>query len=70
MTENTMMRDHSNHNKEILKSANPYMPLWEHVPDGEPHVFEYNGSQRVYVYGSHDTLRTEECSVYKNAGNE
>lgn len=29
---------------------NPYMPLWEHVPDGEPHVFE----DRLYVYGSHD----------------
>ena len=29
---------------------NPYLPLYEYVPDGEPHVF--NG--RVYVYGSHD----------------
>ncbi len=29
---------------------NPYLPSWEYVPDGEPHVF--NG--RVYVYGSHD----------------
>ena len=29
---------------------NPYLPLFEYVPDGEPHVF--NG--RVYVYGSHD----------------
>ncbi len=29
---------------------NPYLPLTEHVPDGEPHKF--NG--RVYVYGSHD----------------
>ncbi len=29
---------------------NPYLPLWEYVPDGEPHVFE----GRVYVYGSHD----------------
>ena len=19
---------------------NPYLPLWEHIPDGEPHVFE------------------------------
>ena len=24
---------------------NPYLPLWEYVPDGEPHVFE----GRVYV---------------------
>ena len=29
---------------------NPYLPLFEYVPDGEPHVF--NG--RVYIYGSHD----------------
>lgn len=29
---------------------NPYLPLTEYVPDGEPHVF----GERVYVYGSHD----------------
>lgn len=29
---------------------NPYLPLWEYVPDGEPHVF----GDRVYIYGSHD----------------
>lgn len=29
---------------------NPYLPYWENVPDGEPHVF----GDRVYVYGSHD----------------
>ena len=29
---------------------NPYMPFWEYVPDGEPHVF----GDRVYVFGSHD----------------
>ena len=47
--------------KEKILSANPYMPLWEHVPDGEPRVFEYNGEKRVYVYGSHDTLKTAYC---------
>ncbi len=47
--------------KERLKSANPYLPLWEHIPDGEPRVFEYNGEKRVYVYGSHDTERTGYC---------
>ncbi|MBO4629737.1 MAG: family 43 glycosylhydrolase, partial [Treponema sp.] len=47
--------------KEYIKGANPYMPLWEHVPDGEPRVFEYNGEKRVYLYGSHDTLKTEYC---------
>ena len=29
---------------------NPYLPSFEYVPDGEPHVF----GNRVYVYGSHD----------------
>lgn len=29
---------------------NPYLPLSEYVPDGEPHIF----NDRVYVYGSHD----------------
>ena len=29
---------------------NPYLPLYEYIPDGEPHVFD----GRVYVYGSHD----------------
>lgn len=29
---------------------NPYLPFWENVPDGEPHVFE----DRLYIYGSHD----------------
>lgn len=47
--------------KEYIKGANPYMPLWEHVPDGEPRVFEYNGEKQVYVYGSHDTMKTEYC---------
>lgn len=30
--------------------CNPYLPLWEYVPDGEPRVF----GDRLYVYGSHD----------------
>lgn len=30
--------------------ANPFLPEWEYVPDGEPHVF----GDRVYLYGSHD----------------
>lgn len=47
--------------KEFIKGANPYMPLWEHVPDGEPRVFEHNGEKRVYVYGSHDIAVTEYC---------
>lgn len=30
--------------------TNPYLPLDEYVPDGEPHLF----GDRVYIYGSHD----------------
>lgn len=29
---------------------NPYLPSYEYIPDGEPHLFD----GRVYVYGSHD----------------
>lgn len=29
---------------------NPYLPEWEYVPDGEPHIF----NNRVWGYGSHD----------------
>ena len=44
--------------------ANPYLPLWECIPDGEPHVFEdpaNPGKMRVYIYGSHDVSRTMYC---------
>lgn len=30
---------------------NPYLPGYEYVPDGEPHVF----GDRVYIFGSHDS---------------
>lgn len=30
--------------------TNPYLPIDEYVPDGEPHIF----GDRIYVYGSHD----------------
>ncbi|MDE6335577.1 MAG: family 43 glycosylhydrolase [Muribaculaceae bacterium] len=45
-------------------AQNPYLPLWEYIPDGEPYVFEdpdKPGEYRVYVYGSHDSLITEYC---------
>lgn len=29
---------------------NPFLPLYEYIPDGEPHVF----GDRIYHYGSHD----------------
>lgn len=32
------------------RAYNPYLPSYEYVPDGEPHIFE----GRLYVFGSHD----------------
>ncbi|MDO5426101.1 MAG: family 43 glycosylhydrolase [Eubacteriales bacterium] len=32
------------------QAYNPYLPSYEYVPDGEPHVF----GERVYLFGSHD----------------
>lgn len=34
----------------MIQVYNPYLPLNEYIPDGEPHVF----GDRVYIYGSHD----------------
>ena len=45
-------------------AQNPYLPLWEHLPDGEPRVFEdpdNPGKFRAYIIGSHDTHYTEYC---------
>ncbi len=45
-------------------AANPILPMWEYIPDGEPYVFEdpdAPGKYRVYLYGSHDNLITEYC---------
>ena len=44
--------------------GNPYLPLWEHVPDSEPRVFEdpdNPGHYRIYINGSHDTKVTGYC---------
>lgn len=32
------------------QAVNPFLPSYEYIPDGEPHVF----GNRVYLYGSHD----------------
>ncbi len=45
-------------------AANPFLPLWERVPDGEPRVFEDPGNPghyRLYVYGSHDIRVSGYC---------
>lgn len=36
--------------KDMKQVYNPYLPSYEYIPDGEPHVF----GDRVYLYGSHD----------------
>lgn len=40
--------------------ANPYLPNWEYIPDGEPRVF----GDRVYVYGSHDRAGSDSFCDY------
>lgn len=42
-------------NEKKKYALNPYLPEYEYIPDGEPHVF----GDRVYVYGSHDRLKGE-----------
>ena len=48
----------------LATAQNPYLPLWEHLPDGEPRVFEdpdNPGKMRAYIIGSHDVKFTEYC---------
>lgn len=48
----------------LANAQNPYLPLWEHLPDGEPRVFEdpdNPGKQRAYIIGSHDITYTGYC---------
>ena len=45
-------------------SQNPYLPMWEYIPDGEPYVFDdpdCPGKKRIYIYGSHDSMITGYC---------
>ena len=47
-------------------AGNPYLPLWEHLPDGEPRVFEdpdQPGKYRVYIIGSHDVRFSSYCGA-------
>lgn len=41
------------------QSFNPFLPLTEYIPDGEPHVF----GDRVYLYGSHDEAWSDRFCV-------
>ncbi len=47
-----------------VQAQNPYLPLWEHLPDGEPRVFEdpdQPGKYRAYIIGSHDITYSAYC---------
>ena len=41
--------------------ANPILPLWECIPDGEPKQF----GDRVYLYGSHDRVGLDQFCDFK-----
>ena len=40
---------------------NPFLPLWEYIPDGEPRLF----GNRIYIYGSHDKAASDAFCDYK-----
>ncbi len=44
----------------VIFMANPYLPNWEYIPDGEPRVF----GDRVYIYGSHDIAGSDKFCDY------
>lgn len=46
------------------QAFNPFLPGWEYIPDGEPHVF----GDRVYLYGSHDRFNGEGFCLNKYVG--
>ena len=48
------------------REGNPYLPLYEHIPDAEPYIFDdpdNPGKQRIYIYGSHDDMEGRWCGV-------
>jgi arabinoxylan arabinofuranohydrolase len=63
--QNNQVQKNKSAKKFVHKGAgNPYLPLWEHLPDGEPRVFEdpdNPGKYRAYIIGSHDLRVTSYC---------
>ena len=41
------------------QAMNPYLPLYEYIPDGEPRIF----GARLYLYGSHDKAGASQFCV-------
>ncbi len=61
---NPPTKDTTSSKYDFRGGANPYLPLWEHLPDGEPRVFEdpdNPGKYRIYIIGSHDVRFTSYC---------
>ena len=44
-----------------IMAQNPFLPPTAFIPDGEPHVFEYKGEKRLFIYGSRDERVTAYC---------
>ncbi len=63
--QNNPVQKNKSEKKFVHKGAgNPYLPLWEHLPDGEPRVFEdpdNPGKYRAYIIGSHDLRVNSYC---------
>ena len=63
--QNNKIGDDKSETKFVHKAlGNPYLPLWEHLPDGEPRVFEdpdHPGKFRSYIIGSHDLAFNSYC---------
>lgn len=63
--QNNLNSNNKSNKKFVHQSiGNPYLPLWEHLPDGEPRVFEdpdNPGKYRAYIIGSHDLRMTSYC---------
>jgi hypothetical protein len=63
--QDSTLQKNKSEKKFVHKGAgNPYLPLWEHLPDGEPRVFEdpdSPGKYRAYIIGSHDLRVNSYC---------
>ena len=65
-TQNTVGANKANEGLTTVGTGNPYLPLWEHLPDGEPRVFEdpdNPGKYRAYIVGSHDVRFNSYCGA-------
>lgn len=52
-------------NMNCSKAANSYLPHWEHIPDGEPRVFEDPAipANTAYIFMAHMTRERQNIAV-------